>query len=94
MVFTSTCGGPAYLCVAAEAEAVAESGAERDHILECTAQLGTRDVVNRADAERRAVEQALPDGSVGGIRVADRRLTELIAGDLHPAAQEWSRSMV
>ena len=94
MVFTSTCCGPAYLCVAAEAEAVAEAGAERDHILECTAQLGARDVVDRADAERRAVEQALPDGSVGGVRVADRRLTELIAGDLHPAAQEWSRSMV
>ena len=71
-----------HLGVAAQAEAVAEASAERDDVLERTAQLDAGHVVDRLYPEGGPVEEEAPRGGGGGVSTADGRLAELVLSHL------------
>mmetsp|Transcript_1087 Transcript_1087/g.2481 ORF Transcript_1087/g.2481 Transcript_1087/m.2481 type:complete len:360 (+) Transcript_1087:555-1634(+) len=66
------------LGVAAHAETVAEARSKGDDVFKRATQLSSCDVVDLANTERGAVEQALPDLSVGLALESDRGLAKLV----------------
>lgn len=65
------------LGVAAILEAIAEAGADRNNVLQRTAELNSDGVVDQANVEGRIVERQLEELAVLLVRVSDRRLAEL-----------------
>ena len=70
------------LGVAAEAEAVAEAGAEGHDVLERAAELDAGHVRDRLYPKRRPIEQQPPRRRSSGIGAADGGLAELVLGHL------------